>query len=274
MNKMNNKKTAVILVACLAIVGFWEVMSARSRRPFKPFRFTADDIKTFSLNSSQWSVKSIPINSSKIEPNILALKVKKPHTSTAPIFSRLAHGYNMPDCMRLKGYSVELITNSALPASSLARHSLATTTAAIDYQLWRLTSSTKDVSIWITSVLRAGDFQAIDYDVRQFAFPKTGDPRDSQWQIQGISLKSFRHPIRNFSRLLRSKWNSSRCDLLVFLNLKQAAWASDELFVLVSCLNDLPGKYDKEQVMKYLFSAHEYIYTQLYSWREEQKAGM
>jgi hypothetical protein len=160
----------------------------------------------------------------------------------APIFVRLVHGYNMPDCMRIKGYKVELIADRRQRAedrgqkaedshSSGFRSQHSSFSSAI--QVWRLTSSIGDTAIWITGMLKAGDFSETDVDVRSMAFPHIGIPDDPGWLPHGVTMKSLSHPIRNFRLLLRAKWNNARCNLATFLRLKQPAWADEELLTLV-----------------------------------------
>ena len=43
---------AAVLIVCVALVGFWEFMANRSRRPFDPFQLTASDFATFELPAS------------------------------------------------------------------------------------------------------------------------------------------------------------------------------------------------------------------------------
>jgi len=359
-----------ILIPCLLLVGLWLVMSVRSIFSPHPFDDMEKDLMNAFSDSSQWQVEQQPVLKSLIEPNILALKVtggKSSNESTnqripefpnqrineSTIYSRLAHGYNMPDCMRIKGYAVDLIGDSnqssvtSLPsvatqerrmgdrlseegtikelqvtsyrlqngslttqqpnnsttkissARSLARYSPWATAAARDlsqpfsppslsssqtqvsladtecqlgqasfspqpfFQLWKLTSPTDDVSLWVTSMLNAGDMTALDMDIRSMAFPKIGTPDDPGWKPTGFTWKSLRHPFRNLAWFLRARWNNSRCDLLVFLKLKKPVWASDEVFTLVSHSGSLGEGDDEEEVMRYVLSVHEYVYGEL-----------
>ena len=268
---------AGVLMLCLATVGFWEVMANRSRRPWDGFDLTADDFAEFLPAPAGWEAEKLPVNASPIEPNVFAAEARRapksvpesgilesggppPHAETmAPVLVRLAHGYNMPDCMRIKGYSVEEMGSNQL--------------SVISYQLkgvqtWRLTSDIGDVSVWATSMLRVGDCGVTDIDVRTMAFPRIGTPDDPRWLPQGMTLKSLRHPIRNFRWLIRSKWNNARCDLATFLKLKQPAWADDTLITFVSVWKGRPLKPDRETAaLEHVLAAHNAMLPELQSWR-------
>jgi hypothetical protein len=267
---------ALVLVVCVVTVGFWEVMAGRSSRAFQPSGLIAYDLRGFTPESASWSVRFVSVNSDPIEPNIAVYEVrdKRPerheelpnhsdtHTLTysdTPVWVRLVHGYNMPDCMRIKGYNVELLDDIRLRQEAAVRQGLqplamqawgaegkspvtlpprnpVTDTPPFPrkIQVWRLTSSTGDMSIWVTGMLKAGGFSETDVDVRSMAFPRIGIPDDPGWLPRGITLKSLRHPIRDFRLLLRTEWNNARCDLATFLKLKQPAWADEELLTLVA----------------------------------------
>lgn len=74
-------------------------------------------------------------------------------------------------------------------------------------------------------MLRARDLKPTDRDVRSMAFPRIAAPMDADWNPSGFRLSSLRHPIRNVKQLLKAKWNNARCDIWVFLGLKQPPWA-------------------------------------------------
>jgi hypothetical protein len=387
--KSGGRGVAILLIACIAIVAFWEIMANRSRRPFEPFDLTSENFNRFFPSSDEWTVRALPVNSSPTEPNILALelsskarsKVKNQrsevrsqrssvgeggpaspsnaptishsdtpllrysHTSghaPVPVTVRLVHGYNMPDCMRIKGYQVELIGDTrgqgaerrtsnpaergkhrihpalaghptpVVERSSLrgfasniegqktspshpvhpvdpvqisppptpdTRHPLAAAKSSDEagtpdtpgLQIWRLTSAVGDTAIWVTAMLRAGDLEKTDADVRSMAFPRIGVPIDPNWVPPGITLKSLRHPKKNFRRLIQAKWNNSRCDPAVFLRLKQPAWASEEMLTLVAASPDIVIKPEDEQLITdHIISAHSFVHTTLKSWNTEK----
>ena len=255
-----NTITAVIIIVCLCVVVFWEIIAALSRRPFDRFQITTDDFREFMPRSQEWEAKKFPVGSDPAEPNILAfILTRKDDRFSAK--TRLVHGYNMRDCMRLKGYSVELISGIASDKPAEFR----------DDQLWRLVSKRGDVSIWLTSLLRADNFQKIKRDIRTLPFPRINTPEDSMWELKGITRESLRHPASSFKKYLRKKWNNSRCDIWVFLGLKQAPWASREILTLVT-YTDIDEN-DEKSVLKKTAEAHEFMYSQLLAyWGKADKS--
>ena len=297
---MHKKKWLVpfVLLAGMVLVAFWEIMANRSRDPFRPFTITAEDFRTFSPSSSGWSFKSFPVSCTPSEPNILAFKVVNSGNNASvtglyhvsrityhdtPILVRLVHGYNMADCMRIKGYKVELMgeqrakskaqsaglgtrrngntekrrngsgslepgTQNSELATSIQEESSGrlpcdartqNPASSIQYpgfppqadfrrgrmrqwstppadrsqvlnhiQIWRLTSGSGDVSIWVTSMIRAGDFSLTDVDVRSMPFPRVGVPDDPGWFPRGFTWSSLRHPVKEFGLFMRAKWNT------------------------------------------------------------------
>ena len=178
-----------------------------------------------------------------LEPNIIAFKATPSMASpTGPgnpqsVLIRLAHGYNMPDCMHIKHYKVFPFSpnNRPDPAGLLSNsHSPTTNNQQFPRQTWKLVSPINDKSIWITSMLNGGDFAPVDMDIRSMAFPKVGTPDDPSWKPTGLSMKSLGRPLYNFKRMLRSRWNGSRCDLLTFLRLRRPVYMSDDVLTLVS----------------------------------------
>jgi len=274
---------AILLVVCVALAAFWEIMSFRSSRPLRPFSLTSADFDNFRPAVGDCSVQRLPVNPDPVEPNILTLRIAPTSpgsdTPTLPCGSlivRLVHGYNMPDCMRIKHYNVELIgdtrrtdldtplrPNADKPSPSGSR-----SFPVPSYQAWRLTSRYGEVSIWVSTMLRAEDFTATDVDTRSMAFPKVGIPDNPGWFPRGLSFASLRHPIRNMRLFLRAKWNSSRCDPLTFLGLRQASWASDELLTLVSASSgpSVPEG-DETAALNKVLAVHRLVYAELLNWR-------
>jgi len=308
-----------ILVVCVLIVGFWEIMANITRNPFRQFDLTAEYFKGFSPSTNGWIFQPVPINSSSSEPNILMFKVvpsfnlhSNSHIltkSTTPILVRLVHGYNMPDCMRIKGYKVELIEdnrrrgiedgrieaqmtvdkhecknqengsqnaetriqktkkNVSNSESGTQNSELQARNADLFYQIWRLTSGSGDVSIWITSMIRSGDFILTDMDVRSMPFPRIGVPDDPRWFPRGFSWSSLRHPVKELMLFMRAKWNASRCDIATFLRLKTPEWVSGEYLTLVSTYEG-PSVMPQEEnvVVMQVASAHGIMLAELHEW--------
>jgi len=287
----------VVLIVCIAVVGFWEVMANRSRSPFRPFNLTNEDLRGFSPVADGWAFLSVPVASSPIEPNIIALRVdhvssshaSSPIHSIVPVLVRLVHGYNMCDCMKLKGYKVELIEERSQKSEVRSQESeIRNQKSAIllrqgyggqvgnrkseNYcQVWRVTSGSGDVAIWVTSMLKAGDFSVVDMDVRSMPFPRIVMPDDPGWAPRGLTFASLKHPVENFSLFLRAKWNNARCDPATFLRLKTPAWASNELLTLVSGSQGQSVNPDQENVViQNVLSAHCLLLHNLQTWNAEK----
>ena len=280
---------AGVLLVCVAVVVFWQVMASRSRSPLRPFELTAEDLRAFDLRSGEWSSRRLPVNSTPTEPNVLAYALERKGVGDGslapfarfPIRIRLLHGYNMCDCMRMKGYRVDLLadTRRELGAAPDAGSNGRAAAAGVvpeghQAQIWRLTSETGDVGLNISGMLRAGDFAETGIDMRSMAFPRIGVPDEPGWLPQGLRLSSLKHPIRNFGLLLRAKWNNARCDLATFLRLKQPAWASEELMtLLVESQSPSAVSADEPAALREVTAAYLYVQRELQSWRERQTGG-
>jgi hypothetical protein len=256
---------AGLLVTCVILVGFWEVMSNRSRRAFEAFEITNEDFEDFVPAREGWTVESLPVTTTAIEPNIVVFRYVDDVGAKA--ISRLVHGYNMCDCMRIKGYEVELVADTR-DIEGVEEDGLPS-----DLQVWRLESPGGSANaIWITSMLRAGNFAPTAVDVRSMAFPRVGMVDDPNWVPQGFTLRSLRHPIKNLRMLFRAKWNNARGDLWTFLRLKQPAWASDDMLTLVSASRRIPPSVDESEVIAQVVSVHTHMLQELQTWRAEKTA--
>lgn len=265
--------TAALLLACVALVLFWEIMANRSRDPYQAFEITSKDFSEFNPQSETWAAEQRPVPMTAIEPNVLVYSLRhrirltndEPRVSSAQdrVQVRLVHGYNMPDCMRIRGYEAELLDDR--------RQEGILTASGPRYQSWRLTSSTGEVSVRVVSMLRVGDFSDTDIDVCSMAFPRVGTPDDPRWLPQGITARSLRHPIRSLRGMLRSKWNNARCDPLTFLRLRRPAWASDELLTLVSSSGGSSIRPEQEAAaVAHVLAAHRHMLHELQAWRHAQ----
>jgi hypothetical protein len=216
----------VLLLTCVVVVSFWQVMAWRARRGFDTFRINAKSLADFEPHIDGFELTEILVKEDPLEPNIISYRVRprraegaKPAPPSHTVLIRLAHGYNVVDCMRIKHFSVDAMAdlNEAFP-----------------HQVWRLTSSIDDQSIWMTTMHGSTDFAPIDMDTRDMPFPKIGTPDDPGWKPSGLKLTSLRRPIYNLKRMLNARWNNARCDLLTFLKLRRPVYASDEILTLVS----------------------------------------
>ena len=274
---------ALLLLVCVLVVGFWEVLHSRSRRPLRGFALTAADFVDFLPRDPDWEAERLPLNPDPIEPNILAYAVRSKAGRGAPplrdeaqrpMLVRLVHGYNMPECMRIKDYEVVLSGDTRRAAAGAeppgSRPGASAGPGPVRVQLWRVTSSSGDVQIWVTGMLRKGDFAETDVDVRSMAFPRVGTPDDPRWVPEGFSLKSLRHPVRNMRRFMRGQWNRSRADLPTFLGLSTPAWASAEVLTLVVATKGPPvGLEEQQSLSGRALSVYGFILRELRAWRQQ-----
>ena len=253
-----------LVIAALGTVIFWETMANRSRKPFADFELTAEDFKGFVPVGEGWTVRKLPVGSDRTEPNILAFELAR---KTGPesqrracggsrVMARLVHGYNMPDCMRLKGYKVELIELGSAGGT----------------QSWLLKAPGGREEIWLTSIVTAGSFRETGIDTRSMPFPRIAGPVDSGWVSKGITKQTLRHPIAAFRTYLRERWNSSRCDLATFLRLRQPAWASDELLTVVVATLDPVRPGAEQDAIGLVRDGHAFFLRCLREWRGAESA--
>ncbi|MEI6971771.1 MAG: hypothetical protein WCL44_09670 [bacterium] len=269
----------LFLVASIALVVGWEVLANRSRRPFSPFNMTSADFATFAPKAAGWSLLPADVQANDpTAPNLLAFRVEREQSRdqdrgvVVATLVRMAHGYNMPDCMRLKGYKVELLREvAAREMSGVAGVDEQAETALPRVQVWRLTSDVGDVSIWCSAMLRASDFGGSTEDIRNMAFPRIAEPISPEWEWEGFKLSSLRHPLKSLEMAVRVKWNNSRCDLLTFLKLRQPAWASSDYLTFLATSRGVvvrPG--DESRVTDELLAAQSVFHAELLQWAEKR----
>lgn len=277
-HRLREALIAILLVLCVVLVGFWEFMSNRSQRPFSPFALTAQSFTNFTPRVSGWTLSRLTVPDDPVEPHILALLATR-EGAAAPIFIRLVHGYNMVDCMRIKGERVDLLadTRSAIASAdgvALDPISARTKAGALPpgFQVWRLTSPADRVNVAATAMLRAGDFSRTAVDTRDMLFPRVDVPDNPGWFPQGLTWRSLRHPLRNGRLFLRAKWNASRTDVLTFLGLRQPAWASEELLTLVAASTDTTVPREREAaVTADIVAAHTGVLLELQAWAKARE---
>jgi hypothetical protein len=262
-----------ILLACVAVVVFWQVMSALSRRAGRPYKITASTLESFSPSGDAWRVKRLPILEDKQEPHVAAFRLDK--AGQRPVVTRLVHGYNMCDCMRIKGHEVTLLrdtrgegSDGRGDAAPAIRNPQSAIRNPLPVQVWRLTSPTGDSAIWATSMLASYDFSGTDVDTRSMAFPRANTPDDPNYSPQGITLKGLKHPVRHLRTFLNAHWNKSRCDWLTFIGLRKPAWASRTLFTLVSASRGASLRPENEEaVIGQVLEIHTALHAELVAWR-------
>ncbi len=300
--KKNEVVVAALLVLCVTLVVAWEIAAKVASRPFDELRLNPEAFSGFTPQSPQWSIRLIGVQSTPTEPTVIAYRVQRdlsslsslPSVQNAPLLIRIVHGYNMVDCMRIKQYKVTLladarskienrkskIENQNIPPTSLPAPRLPFPVSTFDfpisnlpYQLWRLTSSIDESSIWVTTMLRSADFGVTTVDTRDMAFPRVGNPDDPSWAPTGVKWSSFRHPIRNLRDFIRAKWNASRCDIWTFLGLRQPAWASDEMLTMVTEYHGPPVSPQQEAAVgQYVLQAHAFMLNEFqHYWREQKR---
>ncbi len=221
----SGKLAAIYILFGLGLVLFWQVMALRIASTSERFSLSARDFVDFEPSYPGYRVASAPVSSSPTEPNIVAYRLTSRADRNRRAFIRLAHGYNMRDCMRYRHYTVDLLDDKIVRGYS---------GPSARVQIWRLTDPQGEPALWISSMLRATDFTPLDLDTRSMPFPSIGVPVDPGWSPRGLSRDSLRRPIYNLRMFMRAKWNNARRDLATFLRLRRPAWASDEVLTLVS----------------------------------------
>jgi hypothetical protein len=103
-------------------------------------------------------------------------------------------------------------------------------------------------------------------DVRAMRFPRVGVPDDPDWAPMGFTLDSLKHPIAGLRRMIRAKWNASRCDLLTFLGLRAPVWVETEwLTLVVAWESGMPG--DPVEATRELLAVQSAFVAALGDWR-------
>jgi len=225
------------LVAVSGLLAVWMIAAHHAGQGAKAPGSDVSRFQGFSPHIAGWQARAVKLATDSLRPDIVAYRFTRttePDRSVS-VLVRLVHGYNMVDCMRIKGYAVAAV-NAPLPAPE----------SAPTAQYWQLVDRGGGTSQWVTVMLRATDLAATDLDTRAMAFPRVGQPDDLGWNPTGLKWSSFRHPVSNFRLWLRARWNGSRCDWLTFLRLKRPAWVSDKYYTLVAEGPDLKSPADAE----------------------------
>lgn len=248
----------LFLVTCVALVGFWETMAHVSSGQREAFELTGEDFRGFRPRRDEWMVRmTVTTSDDDTAPTILAYALTA--EGRPWVIARLVHGYNMPDCMRLKQHDVALLSETRDPRC----------------QIWSLYArDTEDASIWITSMIRAYDFSGTDMDTRSMPFPRIASVDDPNWAPNGITREGLQHPVRNLTRFFKHRWSSSRNDLATFLRLKKPSWGSSEVLILVvhgfvpdKIALKLPETERREITRRAVLDAHDFMLAELRDWR-------
>ena len=272
-----------LLVTCTLLVAFWIVASQRNARPFKAFNLTYSYFVGYCPEVRGAMVKPLVVSTNDpAEPNIAAYGIGWGEGGgSARIAIRLVHGYNMPMCLKIKGYRVDplgeagkqvaqLLGCQVVGASQERNLSTQQPDNRLPVQLWRVTSSVGDVSIWVTTMIRSEDFAVTREDVTSMAFPRVDTPDDPNWVPRGFTREDLKHPIQSIRLWVRARWNASRTDWLTFLRLRQPAWASEELITYVSrSMQPEVTPSTEADVIRQVLSAHAALLKELQVWRKK-----
>lgn len=251
-----------VLLACLGIVSAWYLLALRSQRPFDPFLLTSDTLSGFSPVMPASRTELRPVENDEHEPNIAVYGFHPETSEGRTTLVRLVHGYNMRDCMRTKGYDVELVE------SRLSRvEGRQVNMGLLRCQVWALTSSIGDRSVWVTSMLTAPGFAGSDVEVTSMPFPRVGVPDALGYSPIGFTWEGLKTPVRNLKLFLRAHWNKSRCDWLTAFGLKRPAWLQDAVLTLVTITHDVsqsgpPGR----DAIDHVLAVHRQFHEQLATW--------
>lgn len=225
--RRGERAMAVLLLTVALVVAAWELLAWRSNRPLDVM---GEDTRfdNFIPSLAEWHVEAVEMPPDPQQIHIVAFTMRKRYPRGAvdrsPVQTRLVHGYNMRDCMRIKGYTVELLRDTR-------------NGDGLPMQIWELKSSTGDRSVWVTTMLESTRLAATNVDVRSIPFPRVGTPKAGGGPVRGLTWESLRHPIRSLRNFFRARWNAARCDVATFLKLRQPAWVSGRLFTFVSSAN-------------------------------------
>jgi len=251
-----------VAVMIFGVVLFWEIMARRSRREYTPYEVTEQQFAEFVPVSPRWRFDRIPVHYQPLEPNIMAFQanmilrdVRESHPlPSGGVRFRVVHGYNLVDCMRIKGYTVQLKKEDRDEKNKRP------------YQMWQLVSSMGVRTIWVSTMVRAENLCATSTDVRNMAFPRVGTPDALGSEVRGLSWDSLRHPVRNLHLFLRAQWNASRCDWRTFLRLRQPVRPSDELLTVITLSTAEWSKLDDAVVVQNLLEVHNDLLRSLEAW--------
>jgi hypothetical protein len=285
----SERRVGIVVGVLVSLSVVFLAFSAVFLRPMDAFELRASSFTGFAPKIDGWLFEKRPVSPDPIEPNILCYRVTPREsagyggTRQADATLRLVHGYNVRDCMRIKGYSVEEVAAS-LPATTTKHQALDTlppssvlhpsslTPHPLPGQLWRMVSPSGTTSLWHTVMLRSDTFAPTDRDVRSMPFPRVGVPDDPDWSPGGITLAGLRHPIANIRKAVRAKWNASRSDLLTFLGFRRPAWVQAEWLTLVVAAEGRAG-ISEEDAERSLLAIQSAFVRELTGWQKGRVDG-
>jgi hypothetical protein len=288
---MSDKRVGVVLAVLVSLTVLFLALSVAHRRPMEGFELRASSFSDFAPNMGAWTMERRLVSPDPIEPNILCYSVTPRGSAQigdglrGGMILRLVHGYNVRDCMRIKGYRVEEIRAPQAHPPAAENSALGTSTFDLrtkkqepnaEYresntfgQLWRMVSSVGVTSLWATAMLRADTFEATDRDVCSMPFPRVGIPDDPDWSPGGITIEGLRHPLANARRVVRAKWNASRSDLLTFLGFRRPTWVQAEWLTLVVA-GELEVGSGEDLAAASLLSVRAAFVRELLAWKRDR----
>lgn len=208
----------LVLLACILVVMAWTFAAWRARQPLPPYITQPALFDAFRLEIPGWTSHRTRLPDSPYEANLLVCRLRS--EAYPDVLVRLVHGYNMPNCMRLKGCAVE-----PLPAPGGR--------AGREVQAWQVVSALGDTNLWLTTVVAATNFAPAAIDIRDMPFPGTDFTFADGWHPTGFSLADLRRPFHSLRRFLTAAWHSSQRDPGVMLKWNAPPRPSDEWLVLI-----------------------------------------
>jgi len=244
--------TGFALLACLVVTCAWDIASRMAAEPFAPLSVTREEFTGFRPASGDW--RPAEADGPAFEGtagNLIAFTGSGAESGN--ILVRLVHGFNMPMCMKWKGYEVALQRDDLADSGS---------------QIWTLVSPEAVTSIWATVMLAAPDLAVRKIDNRTMRFPRVATAQDPTWAARGLTWASLKHPVATLRAYLREAWNNARCDLLTFLRLRKGAWLRDDLLTLVvSWTGPSVTRGDAQSVAARVLDAMHCVKRDLAGWR-------
>ncbi len=264
--KVSGKRERIIssiFIVVLLLVAVWMIAANRAQSSFGGYDITPEKFAKFSPSLTGWDARNIPAKFTKYSPNLVAYEMcprlsQESKVGGGRIVSRLANGYNMVDCMTVKGYKVDLLSNMLNGDGK---------TGKVYVQTWLLTRDGIK-SVLATSLLRSSDLTTTSADVRSMVYPYAGKPGDQNLGMHGFS---WRHPFVFARNAVRSRWVNSQRDVLAFLRLKKRRWADDKVLTMVTEFSHQPTPVPSTETMeKMILNVHYAMATEFHKFADSE----
>lgn len=222
---LGHRIASIITALCILTVAAWELAIFRAKTitptaPLSPAQFAG---LKFEWQGAQAKPLSLQFDDSQANLLVMSVPLSDTNGNTRHVTLRLVHGYNMRDCMRIKGYQVT------------QRSSVATNHPI---ESWELISSGGDRSVWLTAMVRSSDFSYMPISVTELEFPRVGIPDERDWEFKGATEASAKHPVQNLKNLIRAKWNGARANPGTFLRIQPPAHPSSAVLTLIALTDE------------------------------------